>query len=45
VGLVEADDERARRIYVVANPAKLRWIAGALTARSGATVEPLTRSG
>jgi RNA polymerase sigma-70 factor (TIGR02957 family) len=45
VGLVEADDERARRVYVVANPDKLRWIAGALTAGSGAVVELLTQSG
>jgi hypothetical protein len=45
VGLVEADGERARRIYVVVNPDKLRWVSGALAATSGAVVEPLARSG
>jgi RNA polymerase sigma-70 factor, ECF subfamily len=45
VGLVEADSERARRIYVVVNPHKLRWVALALTAGAGTAVEPLTRSG
>jgi RNA polymerase sigma-70 factor (TIGR02957 family) len=45
VGLVEADGERARRIYLVVNPDKLRRIAVALTAGAGAVVEPLTRSG
>jgi RNA polymerase sigma-70 factor, ECF subfamily len=45
VGLVEADGDRARRIYVVVNPDKLRWVAVALNAVSGAVVEPLTQSG
>jgi hypothetical protein len=45
VGVVEADGERARRIYVVVNPDKLRWAAVALTAGASAVVEPLTRSG
>jgi hypothetical protein len=44
VGLVEGEGGRARRIYVVVNPDKLRWVAVALLARSGAVVEPLTRS-
>jgi RNA polymerase sigma-70 factor (TIGR02957 family) len=42
VGLVEPDGELARRIYVVVNPDKLRWVAAALTAGAGAVVEPLT---
>jgi RNA polymerase sigma-70 factor (TIGR02957 family) len=45
VGLVEGDGERARRIYVVVNPDKLRWVAVALTSAAGAAVEQLTRSG
>jgi RNA polymerase sigma-70 factor (ECF subfamily) len=44
VGLVEADGERARRIYVVVNPDKLRCIAVALAAGSSA-VDPLAQSG
>jgi RNA polymerase sigma-70 factor (TIGR02957 family) len=44
VGLVEADGERARRIYVVVNPDKLRCIAVALAAGSSA-VDQLTQSG
>jgi RNA polymerase sigma-70 factor (TIGR02957 family) len=45
VGLVEADGERARRIYIVLNPDKLRWVGVALAATSGAVVEPLKPSG
>ena len=36
MGLVEADGERARRIYVVVNPDKLCWVAVVLTAAAGA---------
>jgi RNA polymerase sigma-70 factor (TIGR02957 family) len=42
VGMVEVEDGRARRIYVVVNPDKLGWVAGQLAA-AGAPRELLTR--